>query len=424
MTSGQSSANSLRTNRWLSLTFLGLLVFLPTKPFGLGADVGSGGTHLGWPSLLAGAAYLDDVGQMSHVMSEFIELLLEKVTFLADIVIESSLDEECEASCALNASRRPNKSNSNNDYINNNPDSSSAGNRYLPNDEADTRKSSASNKGALNGKSGVAPAIELDESEFREPEFWANLWVTKGSSGAFNAATQNNGTQDAQRGSDGSQREQGCSLFGLSLAKHDLPVTEMEACCRELTECYSKCGNLKLTCDSNFRSCLRSMCKLKFDYNNDSLLRRGVLRWERDTSEGLSQYELLVDRPADGIRSDGPELDEEQLYGSLGGLKEPNNGHDGADSITYANSKPVDQVDRLLRRHTDGPTVADDASAPTRDEHASSTTASELIDQRKRLKDKYKACRLASKVLIIGNLAFTCRTYRRIQRSVCCTMQS
>lgn len=393
------------------LALLAMLVLVPTKPFGSvwsGADVGSDEqSQLGRHSTFARAAYLDDVGQMSHVMSEFIELLLEKVTFLADIVIESALNEDCEPSCVLVANKR--QQNNNADGI--------------------TNKSTGSNKDRLNGGTS-ATSIGQDSNEFRQPQYWANLWLTKGSSEALSGRAADNSAQEAPPGPD---REQGCSLFGLSVAREDLPVVQMESCCREIDRCYSGCDNLKPTCDTNFRRCLKSMCELKFDYNNDSLVRQSGLsmRRRRDAAPNWSQYELLADDLAGSQpQPDEPELDEELLYASLPAW--PNNGRNQADwSSNVDGNQQAGSTSRLLRRQTGNASmISGDGSSPGEPERSPFSSLPpppiEPTDEqrlRKQLKDKYKACKLASKVLIIGNLAFTCQRYRQIQRVACCAKQ-
>lgn len=343
--------------RWIYLT-MALMILLPSRPIGLDwhqnhADVLAGATKRSHSVMVAQAAYLDDVGQMSHVMSEFIELLLDKVSFLAEIVIESSLEEDCQSSCSRPA----------------------------------TEANNGSKAAAL-----VEPLDRHDGDEFRGAQMWYQPSTTKSSGGASN----------------GAERSPGCRLFGLSLEQRDLPVSGMESCCLDLDLCYGQCGTTKTTCDSTFRACLRSMCKLKFDYMNDSLVSSAIheLRRREASLQLAAQYEPLVD---------DADLEEEQLYGLLDSDINPNNGEEMEQLNRGQNEE------RLLRRHTENASMGGAVGSEQGGRRGPAAASAEPDErERKKLKDKYKACKLASKLLIIGNLAFTCQTYRQMQRLACC----
>ena len=357
-----------RSRVWLSLLALALIIFVPLEsppppppPPPSDRQIGSE-----WPARehysnharrelaarrapagirLASGAYLDQVGQMSHVMNELIDSLLEKVSFLADIIIESSLAEECEQVADLPGvcRRRP-------------------GSR--PRDLAEL----------LANKS-------FDEKEFTD----VNLFVTN-----FNEMYR-----EPSR-----QRRSGCKLFTLDIQARDLPADEMETCCGSFGLCYQTCGRLKQTCDLQFRQCLKSVCKHNFDYTNATVR-------ERYRKLDRRRAPLFSEEPLEG------ELDEDEeqaeLYRELmnevrpTGTRKLNKRSAGQSASNNNNNNNADHDD-------------DDELADGQNEQPAGGDAATM----RRLKDKYKACRLASKLLIIGNLAFGCQTYKQSQWRACC----
>jgi len=256
-----------------------------------------------WPSLVS-ASYLEEIGRLSHSVNLFVDALLEKVSFLADIVIESSMEEQCQISCSADLE---------------------------PKLVARIR------------------ANRFDGSEYTSIGLFVNDYIK----------------------ANDQQADDGCKLFGFSLEPRDLPVGEMEICCRAFKLCYSDCTREKFACDLEFRECLKAMCKKQFDYRNESLV-----RIHEQTRREAASSMLPTEPIADDLEEEVHEFAEEQ-----------------------------DQRDESAGGG--GQTHADQSAQP-----------SEM--QVRRLKDKYKACKLASKVLIIGNLAFSCQVYRRLQFGKCC----
>lgn len=290
------------------------------------------GHSIGPSILLASASYLDQIGPMSQIMNEFVNSLLEKISFLAEIIIESSLAEQCDIlDCQL-----ANNNNSNN----------------LVND--------------LNWS--------VDKNLFDEREYTNVDLFIKSFNGNMASAKQN-----------------GCKLFCLDIERRDLPVGDMEVCCGSFHSCYNKCGNKKLDCDLEFRQCLSSICKQKYDYTNVKVLRKYHQLNRRHAP-------LFADEPlADDVEGEGGWEEEPEVVKE----KEMNN---------YVNELDEDELYGSINR--DKSNQNDKREALQGGEFDRYTTKS--------LKDKYKACKLATKVLIIGNLAFGCQAYKQSQQRACC----
>lgn len=310
----QQAARRARRGVWLAA--LTLLVFVRSdlmgRPRGVPASSASG------PVLRASGAYLDSIGQLTNVLNEFINSLLEKVSFLAEIVIESALNEDCRSPIEWQSAEALGRSCLRYERGHN---LSSAGQFVLSRDQ-------------------------FDEQEFKNMDAFLAPYLLE--EGHF---------------ADGQPQRTGCKLFTFDIGKRDLPVDDMTQCCDQFGACYGQCNQTKLACDLQFRQCLRHICKLNFDYKNATLVELNRSR--------LTKRDLLEDQ-----------------YEPLAG-----------EETGPAESAP----------QQDGP-----AEGP--DEADTRTTA-------KRLRDKYKACKLASKLLIIGNLAFGCQNYKQSQWRACCRPQ-
>lgn len=273
---------------------------------------------------LAASSYLEDAGKLSYMLNELIDQLLEKISFLADMVIESSMDEHCvRLSCKLQEQPQDTQS-------------------------SDRRLKSA----------------QLDELEYdNSARYMAQLEARMAAS-----ESESNGNVN-----------QRCRLFSLVIEKDELPVSDMELCCSQYHECYSRCGSPKLDCDQQFRDCLTQVCRNKFDYTNSNVtsrFRRSIL----DFDEGESDE--------DEREKEEEEDEDEEAQESSWSMKRRRETQ-AADVESDLNSQDIDD-DKLNSRES------------------------------RRLKDKYKACKLANKVLIIGNLAFGCHAYQKAQRLSCC----
>lgn len=294
-------------------------------------------------NLLVSAIYLEEVGRFSQVMSNFVDSLLDKVGFLAEIVIESSMDEQCEFSLAAAAAAAEDGQ----------PERNSSSSPSLG--------CFAKNKNNNNDSTKTMPTIQ----KTIEPRWMnttignvgqddADLGGLKQTLAADKSAAEARGRQKRQQQRRG---EKVCRFLGLPMQNNDLPVAGMAECCAQFEGCYSSCGQQKLACDSEFRACLRSICKQKFDPKNETILREETkrMREARQQQPDDDSMDLLQDEDDDDDSNNGGE----------------NIGEPSAGEV-------------------------------------------------KSIKDKYKACRLAGKVLIIGNLAFGCRNYRRHQFEACC----
>lgn len=213
-----------RCNCWTlrCATLLMIVLALGPKP-----DVWSG--QFG-AILAAKSAYLDELGQMSQVMRKFVDALLEKVSFLAEIVIESAMEEHCEANCPA--------------------DMVSLANLSLDFSErpADVIRRRRSRRNVY------------DPSEFtNEAAFIRAL-----NEPAKRTIRQVNEVKEGEDEEEEKERESACRLFSFSIKQRDLPAVEMESCCLEFASCYSSCNKQKQVCDSRFQSCLALLCRSKF----------------------------------------------------------------------------------------------------------------------------------------------------------------
>lgn len=284
---------------------------------------------------LAGASYLEDAGRFSEIMNQFVDVLLEKVSFLAEIIIQSSLEEQC-----------------------------------LTDEQLKCQQMSKPLKNSLLDSENLSE--KFDSLEFTNIDRFVDSLDSKKGKSNFR------------------QAESSCKLFSLAVNQQDLPVKRMELCCLNFQSCYMECGKKKHDCDLEFQQCLKSMCKQHFDYTNDTVLREihSILRRQAPSNEPLASDddddELMPDDSEDGRTTGGCNGGEKSVSKGVG--TEP-----GCSSTTATSST---------------------SSKPPSFEASSHEV--------KRLKDKYKACKLAIKVLIIGNLAFGCQAYKQSQWTACC----
>lgn len=316
----------------------GKQINLPTARDALGTS--AFGVRRASGVILASADYLDQIGQLSNMMNKFVDLLLEKVSFLAEIIIESALIEQCDVNIDCS------KTNS------------------LIDDEDDLLRQLIENK-------------TFDRLEYENADLFRTQLIRS------SAGMQDDGGANAKNG------RAHCKIFNLiDLDRDDLPASEMDTCCESYTSCYRRCGSKKFDCDMRFWDCLKGLCTIKYDYTNKTLVRS-----QRDTaSESADEFpaEPMVD------------IDDNEVYDNY----LDDGGDDGMQS-----------VDSLFGRMS--PAVARHQRVPRLVQTDQDQSQNHRRDV-KRMRDRYKACRLASKILIIGNMAFGCQSYKRAQRRACC----
>lgn len=274
-------------------------------------------------------SHLDAISRLTTLINHLVDALIDKATFMAEIVIESAQSEQCEASCYSGAGLTNRSS------------------LLLTASEAKRMNESMKE-------------VQLDNRRF-----------------LIDSLSQANKELNSDRGiNDKDNMATDCSMFNVALDSRDLPVEEMKYCCRDRTECYAKCGSDKLACDAKFHSCLKSLCKEKFDYQNKTVV-----------------YQF-----------------NKQLYSRPDSTGEPSM----VDVDLNDRDLVFDDEDERLRGRGD----ASNDDVDDEEEEAlykSSRTSSNRRTTKQRLRDKFKACKLASKVLIIGNLAFACQAYKQAQ---------
>lgn len=313
-------------------------------------------------TILAEASYLEDVGRLSEAMNQFVDALLEKVSFLAEIIIQSSMEEQC-----LTTSDR----------------------------ELKCQQASKSSKKASLLDTNENISDHFDSLEFTNVNQFVDSLNTK-------KRNKLNSAQQQQQ-----QAESSCKLFSFAVNQQDLPVKRMELCCSKFQGCYTECGQKKLDCDLQFQQCLKSMCKQHFDYTNETLLRdmHSILRREASLNEPLAlDDDDLLDDDSDADANDSYHL--HQTGGCCGKRK-------GIFDPGEEKSATIKGVDSGRQASPETTTT----TGSSKDKPQAFEVSSREV---KRLKDKYKACKLAIKVLIIGNLAFGCQTYKQSQWSACC----
>lgn len=304
---------------------------------------------------LAKASYLEDAGKLSYMLNELIDKLLEKISFLADIVIESSTKEHC-----------------------------------VPISCEDTTIINTNNMGKFDDRSGspILDELEYDNSALYLRQFADRMKILE--------SEKENGKGRAS-----------CKLFNLALGRRDLPVSDMEVCCTKYEICYSNCSSKKLDCDLQFRECLNFVCKSKFDYTNSTLAskyRRSIqfeapeaLDDEEDSEEEIDDFDMVKN-----------DIDE---------------GRSNDDTIESGLGVKERSKRKRKRRNWDPNNVNLGEGEEGGEEHGQDIHEDrEPLNPRetRQMKDKYKACKLANKILIIGNLAFGCQTYKQTQWISCC----
>lgn len=348
--------------------------------------------------LLASGAYLDSVGQLTDVMNEFVNSLLEKVSFLAEVVIESALEESCPSPFIEGSAEREA------DHEDGRSSSEAELNRTLNIDSAACRRFGAKHK------LGNEPKQSLNEQSFDLDEFKnVNVFLD-----------QYLGPNRHNPPSALNSRREGCKLFTLDVNSEDLPAEQMAFCCSQFHGCYNKCSERKSDCDRAFRRCLNGICRSQFNYKNETLLRQYAANLElaQKLSSGAGKrrrrhilsgvFSDQVDMGYEPMALDEPEGDDFEL------VEPVDSDSSGADF------EPADS-DGKRRRRRRGATESDEENEAG--DQATGQSPDLDVDARtiKRLQDKYKACKLASKLLIIGNLAFGCQSYKQAQWRACCS---
>lgn len=315
--------------------------------------------------VLARADYVDQIGQLSNLMSKFVDSMLEKVSFLAEIIIESALLEQCDAPIECTTSQST-------------PTTTLAS------------SSTASTAETINNADSDAVAIASETATMDEREVVRRLIANK----TFDRLEYDNaelfrsqlvGDYEEPQPTAGEQAsKRSCKLFNLiDLSRNDLPVSEMEECCEAYGDCYGTCGSKKADCDTKFFDCLKDLCTQKFDYTNKTLVRKV-------RSAQLSSTQSAADEPFEPLADDLISGDSDDIYAD----------DNGQDEDAWP------------------PTKFDGLRPSKRSAPAAERTGSERRDVQS-LRDRYKACRLASKILILGNMAFGCQSYKRAQRRAC-----
>lgn len=378
----------LRLGLILALT----LLLLPGPPLSGGpATTGTGGR----PSLgrsiifghvqLAAASYLEDAGRLSRMLNQLIDQLLEKVSFLADLIIESSLEEQC-AAVKCEAGSSPTQSTSN----------------------------ASTDDPLIHPK--ILEAHRLDHLEYENSHKYIKQFRER-----MERMLQNRGSAEIDDNGEPSMVSNHCKLFNLPIGKSELPVSNMESCCKEYNSCYSRCGISKLFCDDQFRVCLGLVCKEKFDYTNESLVIRHA-RYVRSgqSSEGGEELSEEGDELLEDLEDDVTDSDTGQ-FSKNGAAIEHQQRRDKRASITM--NEPGLETEEDKR--PSGSEIISDTTSDANESSSStgkSVTADEVGErEKKQVKDKYKACKLANKVLLIGNLAFGCHAYKQAQWLACCS---
>jgi len=349
--------------------------------------------------LLASGSYLEQMGQMSQVMNEFVDALLEKVSFLATIIIESSIMEECVPvgfSFGAKEKTLPSTKLDGGSGVEaeggGNGGGNSGGNGASQRDdcrrifgvEEEEKLLGAQNGSQSGGSSGTIERSLFDEMEYKNLDLFLGHYEERLKS---------------------EQQQSGCKVFTLDIGQQDLPVGSMESCCHNFGQCYAKCGHPKRKCDEQFRTCLREICWQNFNPKNETLLRmeqRGGHHLGRRHAMGDFDAEPLLqedDQPPDGPEEQGAAAGEEL--------------EDDEDRL-YAELDAERRAERRKRRAAEGKQQEEEEEEDDEEEPISSWV-------QKRLRDRYKACKLASKLLVIGNLAFSCQHYKEKQARACCS---
>lgn len=419
------------SNKLILIVGLSLILFVPNL-----IDKQQISFNVNSPIQFASANYLEQAGRISQMVNQLIDRLLEKISFLADLIIESSLEEHCE----------PVKCNSNNNELIN--QSSNDANNDIGSDSA--RKMSVIDEPKMVKKL-------LDKLEYENTDYYINLFKAR-----MDMLQRQQEEQQAESKQQSTSSSSGaCKLFNLPLGSSELPVVSMENCCKQYSSCYGQCGQTKHYCDDQFRLCLSTICREKFDYTNHSVVVRHA-RYVRSLNMAVAEAE--------------EDLEEELAANGMSGLNKPamDNEEFVENSYNYE-TKPIEDSEDFAAIAADGDDIFDQSSLhdSPNDEADSENAAESSSESRRRrrrrkrsiakinnnnnnenepedlqnkvkdndndnanllwsfsereqkqVRDKYKACKLASKILIIGNLAFGCHAFKQAQFSACCPLQT
>lgn len=298
--------------------------------------------------IVANGAYLEDMAQFSHALASLIDLLLEKVNFLTELVIDAALEENCDFRC-----------------LDKNETSNLTKTGAIVVDELFARQ-----KGEQ-----ILQKLQFDVNSNNDKQNFEDI---------VKSFDLENKLKDSF---------EGCKVFNLNVEASDLPSAQMENCCKEARKCYATCGNIKLNCDLQFQDCLKVHCKQRFglnqnnlnQFNNNDNNKQNVQRNEK-YNQYVSDELYAVDIDDDDDKND-----------------------DDDDQIDKQIESSIHQSDKQKER---------DKNTKQKNKDKLDTIQKKQIE--KDLAAKYKACRLASKILIIGSLAFGCQQFQRAQTNACC----
>lgn len=175
-----------------------------------------------------------------------------------------------------------------------------------------------------------------------------------------------------------------CKLLNLNVEARELPVPEMAQCCGAVRACYATCGASKLACDLTFQHCLTSAC--------NSTQAQSAVRKRRALFDSDDDAEPKV--------SDG-ELDDDESAPTS-----------AAPSTTHSTPEADEELDSVAERRR---------RETARKQSPPDLEPSPALAGKEEARAKLRACRLAGKVLQIGNLAFGCQQFKLQQdASKCC----
>lgn len=272
------------------------------------------------------AGYLQNAAHFSQTLTTFLDLLFDKINFLAELVIEAANEDDCLPACASSSSISTTTTNTNSEQ-HTHKQALKAGDEYTY--HADI-------------------AVRTDKRRRLAQDF------------------------------------DGCRIFNLNVESRDLPAPEMQVCCSQAHSCYATCGSQKRACDSDFQQCLANTCELLKSPASRTRRSAAAAAAADDNEPTVDPSE--VDEEESGGMPSSEEFDEADLDKSSG------NEDDGSD----------DSKKKRRKRSQDNNTTDIKAEQETRQVDADA-------------RGRFKACRLAAKVLVIGNLAFGCQQFRRAQ---------
>lgn len=381
---------------YLLLTLV--IILIPSSPSKFSASkAGNGGSFSRSTITLANASYLEDVGRLTEVMNQFVDVFLEKVSFLAEIIIQSAMEEQC-----------------------------SIGEQIECQPDGDKKRGSSKSP---YGDNMALDSIVEDGEKFDKLEYTNLTSFVKSIKAAD--IEPSSPSSSSSFNNDNNKRSSSCKLFNFAVEKQDLPVNSMEICCSNFENCYTECGKKKLDCDLQFQQCLKSMCKQNFDYTNETLLQQMHHVLRRDA---LMNEPLASDDDSDDLDDSEGRDDDDDAYD-----EDEENDNEEGDGKGESNEtkRSAKRCKGSASSETNNKSAGEEKLAAFKARKGKGGGKGELGGERgkrdasievnsrqvKRLKDKYKACKLAIKVLIIGNLAFGCQTYKQSQWSACCLIK-